>query len=159
MPTAGNRSTWSAPEGPAMAEDEAEAELRRLLPAQETLRGAEPVPQEPEVVAALGVEALVQPPQPRFAPCFKTRHRDILDSKTREKARLPEHCWQFVVDDLQYFDITAVSARHSHVYRPDFAVASRGNSLVHSVRHDHAFGAEHGKRFFQYRAVSVIYVR
>ena len=59
------------------AEDEAEAELQRLLP-QATLRGAEPVPlppREPEVVAALGVEASTRRLQPRFARCCKTRRR------------------------------------------------------------------------------------
>ena len=44
--------------------DEVEAELQHLLP-----------PQEPEVVAALGVEASARRLQPRFARCCKTRRR------------------------------------------------------------------------------------
>ena len=61
-----------------MVEDEAEAELRRLKLPRATLRGAEPgllPPREPEVVAALGVEASARRLQPRFARCCKTRRR------------------------------------------------------------------------------------
>ena len=60
-----------------MVEAEDEAELRRLLP-QPTMGAAEPVllpPQEPEVVAALGVEASAPQLQPRFARCCKKRPR------------------------------------------------------------------------------------
>src|SRR5262245_5785593 len=70
-----------------MAEDEAEAELRRLLLPQATLPGAEPVllpPREPEVAAALGVEASARRLQPRFARCCKTRRRrssQVLDAQ------------------------------------------------------------------------------
>jgi hypothetical protein len=49
-----------------VAEDEAEAELRRLLPPRATLRGAEP---------PLGVEASTRRLQPRFALYCKTRRR------------------------------------------------------------------------------------
>ena len=73
-----------------MVEDEAEVELRRLLPAQETLRGAERallLPLEAaEVVAARVVEASAQRLQPRFARCFRTRRRRRFHgSKTSEK--------------------------------------------------------------------------
>src|SRR5262245_37942060 len=68
MPTARNRSMWWAPA--AMAEDEVEAELRRLALPRATMLGA-----EPEVVAALGVEAPARRLQLRFARCSKQRRR------------------------------------------------------------------------------------
>src|SRR5512138_655673 len=75
MPTARSRSIWSP--SAAMAEDEAKAKLRRLMLPRPT-RGAEQAllpPREPEVVAALQVEASVLRLQPRSARCCKTRCR------------------------------------------------------------------------------------
>ena len=83
MPTARSRSICSPQ--PAMAADEDEAELRRLLQ-RPTTRAAEPVllpPQEPEVVAALGVEAsaprlqslMLSPSPRRSAPSGKPNRR------------------------------------------------------------------------------------
>src|SRR5262249_16546747 len=79
MPMARSRSIWSSPEAPAaMPEAEAEAEVPGLLLPREILRDAEPVllpPREPEVVAALGLEASARRLQPRFARCCKRRRR------------------------------------------------------------------------------------
>lgn len=68
MPMAGSRSICLTL---GLPEDEAEAELRRLLLAQATLQG-----EEREVVAALGVEApLTLRLQPRFVRCSKAQRR------------------------------------------------------------------------------------